>query len=52
MPTDQRIAEAMSEDTDPWPEAHELPTGGPEDETVERAVALVAPQASPAGSDA
>jgi hypothetical protein len=42
----------MSEDTDPWPDAHELPTGGREDETVERAVALVAPGASPTGSAA
>ena len=40
---DQRIAEAMAQDADPWPDAHELPTDGPEEETAERAVALVDP---------
>jgi hypothetical protein len=33
----------MAQDADPWPDAHELPTDGPEQETVERAVALVDP---------
>jgi aminoglycoside phosphotransferase family enzyme/predicted kinase len=41
---DQRVAEAMSADQDPWPDAYDLPTDGPEADTVARAVSLVQPR--------
>ncbi|OZM77167.1 hypothetical protein [Pseudonocardia sp. MH-G8] len=36
---DQRVAEAMSADQEPWPDAHDLPSDGPEEETAPRAAA-------------
>jgi uncharacterized protein len=41
---DQRVAEAMAADQDPWPDACDLPTDGPETDTVARAVSLVQPR--------
>ncbi|OZM77291.1 gluconate kinase [Pseudonocardia sp. MH-G8] len=38
---DERVAEAMAADQDPWPGAHDLPTDRSEEDTIARAVALI-----------